>query len=192
MIANTRPPRRQHALWLGAVGSLLFGHISVLLPDLSIRAFETHFENHFRKPLMTEPTKNKGGRPKNTANEERADDLGVSPRRLRQLIAQYGVDKITDLKELQLMSTRALVVLRTIRAEREKRALELERRELITHAEVTASGLALAEVLNRLTDEALTNWPTQLAGKNELQVRQTLDHIFREFNAEVRTKVEAL
>ena len=141
---------------------------------------------------MTEPTKSKGGRPKNVANQESADDLGVSPRRLRQLIAQYGVDKITDLKELQLMSTRALVVLRTIRAEREKRALELERRELITHAEAAASGLAIAEVFNRLADEALTNWPTQLAGKNELQVRQALGHIFREFNAEVRTRVEAL
>jgi hypothetical protein len=141
---------------------------------------------------MTEPKKGKGGRPKNAANQEHADDLGVSPRRLRQLIAQYGVDKITDLKELQLMSTRALVVLRTIRAEREKRALELERRELITHAEAAASGLALAEVFNRITDEALTNWPTQLAGKNELQVREALGRIFREFNAEVRTRVEAL
>ena len=48
------------------------------------------------------------------ANQERADDFGVSPRRLRQLISRNtDVDKITDLKELQLMSTRALVVLRT-------------------------------------------------------------------------------
>ena len=55
------------------------------------------------------------------------------------------------------MSTRALVVLRTIRAEREKRALELERRELITHTEVTASGLSAGGgIINRLTDEALT------------------------------------
>ena len=43
MIANTRPPRRQHALWLGAVGSLLFGHISVLLPDLAKRKSEKSF-----------------------------------------------------------------------------------------------------------------------------------------------------
>ncbi len=141
---------------------------------------------------MTTPRKNKGGRPKNEVNEKLTEELGVSPRRLQQLIAQYGVDKITDIKELQVMSTRALVVLRTIRAEREKRALELERRELITHAEAMASGAAIAEVFNRLIDEACTNWPTQLAGKNELQVRQVLDHIFREFNAEIRSRVEAL
>jgi hypothetical protein len=141
---------------------------------------------------MTTPQKNKGGRPRNTANEQLAEELAVSPRRLRQLTEKYGLDKIGDLKELQRMSTRALIVLRTLRAERERRLLEIERRELITHAEVHKSGLALADVFNRLTDDALNNWPTQLAGKNELQVREALGHIFREFNAQIRTQVEAL
>jgi hypothetical protein len=84
-------------------------------------------------------TKNKGGRPRNAAKQQLAEDFDVSPRRIQQLIAQYGLDKISDVGELRLLEKRTLIALRSIRAEREKRALEIEQRSLIPHSEPSST-----------------------------------------------------
>jgi hypothetical protein len=114
----------------------------------------------------------------------------VTRRRIRQLTAKYG--DVTDIQELSRLEKRALIVLREIRAEREQRALEVERRELITHQEVYDSGIELAGIFNRMVSEALTNWPTELAGKDELGVREALQQAFSEFTAEIRARIEKL
>ena len=44
-------------------------------------------------------TKNKGGRPKNAVITELEGRFGVSARRVRQLIAEFGLDRITDIEE---------------------------------------------------------------------------------------------
>jgi hypothetical protein len=137
-------------------------------------------------------TKNKGGRPRNAAKQQLAEDFDVSPRRIQQLIAQYGLDKISDVGELRLLEKRTLIALRSIRAEREKRALEIEQRSLIPHSEALEHGMKLAESVNRLVGEALTNWPTELAGKDELQVRETLQRILGEFVTALREEAKQL
>jgi hypothetical protein len=44
----------------------------------------------------------------------------------------------------------------------------------------------LAEIANRLCNEALTNWPTELAGKSEAQIREILGRILGEFTQQLR------
>jgi methionyl-tRNA synthetase len=131
--------------------------------------------------LKTNSTKNKGGRPRNTVNDELADDMGISTRRLRQLISTYGLDQISDIQELQLLEKRALIAVRSFRAEREKRALEIERRELILKIDAEAWAQGISNVINRFVDEARTNWPSELAGKDEQSVHKILTRILAEF-----------
>jgi hypothetical protein len=138
--------------------------------------------------MTNKTTKNKGGRPRDAAKQQLADELDVSPRRLRQLVARYGLDKITDIKELAVLEKRALIALRTVRGEREQRALEIENRTLITHAEARDTGIRLADIFNRMVSEALTNWPTELAGKDELGVREALQKRFTEFTTELQAE----
>jgi hypothetical protein len=103
-----------------------------------------------------------------------------------------GLDKITDIGELRLLEKRTLITLRSVRAERERRALEVERRDLIPRSEALQYGMALAENVNRLVGEALTNWPVELAGKDELQVRETLQRILGEFVTALREEAKQL
>ena len=107
-------------------------------------------------------------------------------------MARYGLDKMTDVKELAVLEKRALIALRTVRGEREQRALEIERRDLITHQEARDTGFRLADIFNRLCSEALVNWPTHLAGKDELGVHQALQKSFNEFTAELQAEVEKI
>ena len=142
--------------------------------------------------MTNKTTKNKGGRPRDAAKQQLADDLAISPRRLLQLAARYGLDKITDVKELAVLEKRALITLRNIRAEREQRALEIENRTLITHKEALKKGIELAEIFNRMCSEALTNWPTELAGKDELGVREALMKMLYEFTVEIQAAAKNL
>jgi hypothetical protein len=142
--------------------------------------------------MTNKTTKNKGGRPRDAVKQQLAEDLDVLPRRLRQLVARYGLDKITDIKELAVMEKRALIALRTVRGEREQQALEIERRELITHQEAFESGVKMAAIFNRMASEAMTNWPTHLAGKDELGVRQALQRSFNEFTVELQAEVQKI
>jgi hypothetical protein len=142
--------------------------------------------------MTNKTTKNKGGRPRDAAKQQLSDDLAISPRRLRQIVARYGLDRISDVKELAVMEKRALIALRTVRGEREQQALEIERRELITHQEAFESGVKMAAVFNRMVSEAMTNWPTHLAGKDELGVREVLQRSFAEFAAELLAEVQKI
>jgi hypothetical protein len=137
-------------------------------------------------------TKNKGGRPKNAVVVELEERLGVSARRVRQLITEFGIDRITDIEQLRVEEKRILIALRGLRAQREEHDLELARRDVIPKSEAFEYGCKLGEIANRLCDEALTNWPTALAGKSELQIRETLGQILGEFVHELREAAKAI
>jgi hypothetical protein len=141
---------------------------------------------------MTKSTKNKGGRPRNAVNDELADGMGISTRRLRQLISAYGLDNIDDAKQLQMLAAKALIATRSYRAERERRALELENRTLLPHAEVIAAGERLAAIINTMTSEALANWPGELAGKSERGVRESLTRIFSQLRDDIEDAIKSV
>jgi hypothetical protein len=131
-------------------------------------------------------TTRKRGRPRNKAIEELEERFDVSARRVRQLIAEFGLDKIEDAAVLKLHEKRALIALRSIRADRERTELAVARRDLIPKDEAVQHGVRLAEHVNQLITEAQTNWPTELAGKTEIQVREALDKILNEFTEKLR------
>jgi hypothetical protein len=119
-----------------------------------------------------------------------AEELALTRRRIQQLTAKYG--DVSDLQELSRIEKRASIVLKEIRGEREQLALQTERRELIPHSEAFQKGVELAGIFNRMCSEALTNWPTELAGKDEIGVREALQRIFNEFTAELLATAEKL
>jgi len=87
---------------------------------------------------------------------------------------------------------KVLIALRGLRARREEHDLELARRDVIPKAEAFEYGVKLAEIANRLCNEALTNWPTALAGKIEAQIREILGRILGEFTQQLREEAKQL
>ena len=137
-------------------------------------------------------TKNKGGRPKNAVVAELEERFGVSGRRVRQIVAEFGLNNIDDIEVLRVEEKKILIALRGLRARREEHELELARRDVIPRAEALEYGMKLGEIANRLCGEALTNWPAQLAGKSELQIREILDEILAEFVSQLRESAKDL
>lgn len=137
-------------------------------------------------------TKNKGGRPKNAVITELEERFGVSARRVRQLITEFGLDNINDAEQLRLHEKKVLITLRGLRARREEHELEKARRDVIPRTEALEYGMALGEIANQVVGEALANWPGELAGKSEIQIREILGRILGEFIGQLRERAKQL
>lgn len=107
-------------------------------------------------------------RPRNETQAEIRKELGVKERQARRL-EQQGVtgEKLTELTKEKIRKLK-------IEIATQEAKLAKFKREVVTKEEVDEQGRRLAEIQNGFFTEALTDWPTQLAGKDERQVREIL------------------
>jgi hypothetical protein len=132
------------------------------------------------------------GRPKNEPRRELEQKWGVSARQVQRIIKENGWDQVKDETELRKKERMITMAFKTIRLEREQHELELKRRDVIpkVHAEAWAAGFAV--ILNQSDGEALTNWPTEMAGKNEIEHRELLTKAFDERDEQIRKHAASL
>jgi hypothetical protein len=116
---------------------------------------------------MTSETavKNKGGRPRNVEREKLERKLGVSARRVQQIIKEQGLDRITDEVELRMIERRVVIAYRSEQAARVRyesdRQKQLDAHELISVDDANAIYLAALMELKA----QLANIPDRLCGK---------------------------
>ena len=132
------------------------------------------------------------GRPPNEPRRELEQKWGVSARQVQRIIKENGWDQIDSESELRKHEKRVTLALKAIRVQREEHELALKRRDVIpkAHAEAWAAGFAV--ILNQVDGEALTNWPTEMAGKNEIEHREILTKAFDERDEQIRKHAEGL
>ena len=129
---------------------------------------------------------------RNEKRRELEKSLGVTARRVQQLIKENGWDLIKDEPELRRIERRITMALKTLRVEREEHELQLKRRDVIPKVECEAWAAGYGVIESQADGEALTNWPTELAGKSEIVVREILTKVFDERNERIRKHAESL
>lgn len=127
---------------------------------------------------MTEPTKNKGGRPRNAARDKFETDLGVSARRIQQLMQEMSLDQINDMGELKLIEKRIVIALRSLQARREEHELSIAQRKLISIEEAQRAGMEIGMAVSTGLHNLMSNLPTMLAGRDEMGVYNILRQEF--------------
>jgi hypothetical protein len=115
-------------------------------------------------------------RQRNKETDEISRKLDASKRTAERLVKQgMTLDDVDELRSAK--HQKLLVEIATL-----EEKLAKMRRDLILRTEALQHGMRLADILNQLSGECITNWPTELAGKNEIQVREIVSRTFGEFN----------
>jgi hypothetical protein len=125
-------------------------------------------------------------RPRNETQAKIREELGVKERQARRLEKQ-GVDG-EKLSELTREKIRKL----KIEIATQEAKLAKFNRDVIPRTEALQYGIRLADIANELSSECITNWPTELAGKKEIQVREIVSRRFGEFNERFIAEAKAL
>jgi hypothetical protein len=132
------------------------------------------------------------GRGRPPITEERREiekTLGVSSRRVQQLLKEFGLDKIEKIEELKLWEKRIVITLKSLQAQEREVELNEKRRKVISLTESEGYGMKIGQVVERFWDEGRTNWPTEHAGKTELQLQILYDEATSEFKERLRAAV---
>ena len=120
-----------------------------------------------------QPPKKRGrprGRPINVDRQQMESSLGVSARRVQQLISELGLDKISDMGELRLREKRIVIALRGLQARREEHDLTLAKRMVIPADEVRRLGRRIGEMTQAALTDIVERAATECAGCTELQI----------------------
>ena len=125
-------------------------------------------------------------RERNTFTDKLAEKLKVGKRRAEQLQKEGATLEGADRSQAEKL--RKLILDNAILEEKLARL----KRDVIPRTEALQKGIELAGIFNRLCSEAMTNWPTELGGKNEIEVRQIIAPFLGEFTKEFLAAAEAL
>lgn len=132
------------------------------------------------------------GRPANKQRQKFEQDLGVSARRIQQIIKEIGVDKIQDMAELKLWEKRIIIALKSLQARREEHDLDVAKRNFVPVAEVHTLGMKLGASVSELASSSISNWPAELSGRTEIQVRETLVRFWDEHVKQFRAAAKKI
>ena len=123
------------------------------------------------------------GRPRNTETDRIAKELAVSKRRAEQLRSQNnGAQEGNEMRASRLKKLNAEVA-------KPEFQLEILKRNYVPSGQAEAYALRIGQVVERFWDEGRTNWPTEHAGKTELQLQILYDNIESGFKERLRAAI---
>ena len=121
-------------------------------------------------------------KPQNPEIEKLSKDLAVSRRRAQQIKAQGNAESSNEMQAVRLKKLLAEC------AFLEERLARLKRLS-ISVSEAEDYGNRIGRVVERFFDEGRTNWPTEHAGKTELQLQDIYDNAADEFKQRLREAI---
>jgi hypothetical protein len=133
-------------------------------------------------------------RPRDKAADQISKKLGVTYRhasRIRDKLAADGTSE-DDEALIALLSPIEKEKLRKLTVERElkQEQLAIIRRDHIPAGEVQSLGIKLGASVSELASSSIANWPAELSGRTEIQIRETLtrfwDGFIEQFRAAAR------
>jgi plasmid maintenance system antidote protein VapI len=130
-----------------------------------------------RFPKVGEGSNGRGaekmGRPKNLQREELGQELGVTSRRINQIIREMGLDKIADYGELRLIEKRVVIGYKKVLCAQAEHDLELAQRNVIPIEEARRVGFQIGQVITMGLDDICQD-AAEFAGLTEMQVHEAL------------------
>jgi len=137
---------------------------------------------------MSEP-KRKRGRPVNEELKELEETLGVSQRRVRQLIAEGGVDAVKKMGELRVLEKQIVIALRGAQTDRHQH--DLERQKKLDSGELISADWAIETYVGAMLDlkDQLNNIPDRLCSKLNPENPEAARRILQEELATITTAV---
>jgi hypothetical protein len=125
-------------------------------------------------------------RPRNQETDDLSQQLAVGKRRAEQLKKQ-GVTP-EDANAIQAAKLRKeLAMIAKLEFQ-----LEILKRNYIPRTEALQYGMELADIVMQWAGEAMTNYPTSHAGKDERGVREVLEPEIRDMVERFRAKAQSL
>jgi hypothetical protein len=126
------------------------------------------------------------GRPRNKDTDEISKKLDVSKREAERLHKQgYTSEQIENLQSAKLRKELATIAKLEFQ-------LEILKRNYIPRTEALQYGMELADIVMQWAGEAMTNYPTSHAGKDEKGVREVLEPEIRDMVERFRAKAQSL
>jgi hypothetical protein len=109
--------------------------------------------------------KRKRGRPVNKEIKALENSLGLTGRRVRQIIAEMGLDAITDMGQLRLEEKRITIALRAAQTDRQRH--ELERQKRLDSGELIRVDIAIGKHVGAMLElkQQLANLPDRVCVK---------------------------
>jgi hypothetical protein len=129
-------------------------------------------------------------RPRDKAADQISKKLGVTYRhaaRIRDKLAADGASE-DDAALIALLSPIEKEKLRKLTVERElkQEQLAIIRRDHIPTSEVHSLGIKLGASVSELASSSIANWPAELSGRTEIQIRETLTRFWDQFVEQFR------
>jgi hypothetical protein len=125
-------------------------------------------------------------RARNQETDDISKKLAQSKRRSEQLKQQgYTEDQIESLQSAKLRKELATIAKLEFQ-------LEILKRNYIPRTEALQYGMELADIVMQWAGEAMTNYPTSHAGKDEKGVREVLEPEIRDMVERFRAKAQSL
>ena len=125
------------------------------------------------------------GLPRNQATDEISRRLGVTKRHAKRIANRLVEDgqSLSDEELIAKLSPMEKEKLRKVIVEREfkQEQLAILRREHVHVGEVRTLGIKLGSGMSEAASEAIANWPAELAGRTEVQIREHLTRFWDGF-----------
>lgn len=131
-------------------------------------------------------------RQRDKATDEISKKLGVTKRHARRLRDQINAsddeELIAKLDVLQREKLRKLTVERELKQEQ----LAILRRQHVPVGEVHALGIKLGSSVSELASSSIANWPAELSGRTEIQIREILTRFWDGFVEKFRAAAKKI
>lgn len=135
-------------------------------------------------------------RPRDKATDEISKKLGVTKRHARRVRDRLlDEDQIKDDAALiELLSPIEKEKLRKLTVERElkQEQLFILRRQHVPVGEVHTLGIKLGASVSELASSSIANWPAELSGRTEIQIREILTRFWDGFVEQFRAAAKKI